>query len=334
MTVSAPPVAVEVNDLSVHFRADGRGVLRAVDSVSFSVLAGQTFGLVGESGSGKTTLGRALLRLVPVTSGSVHVNGADVTKLSARSLHGARKQMQMVFQDPYASLNPRRRVFDAIREALVAHRQGSRGQQAHTVREMAAMTGVATSWFAKYPHELSGGQRQRVAIARALVLRPRVLICDEPTSALDVSVQAQIANLLVDLQKALSLTYVFISHNLGLVRYVASQVAVMNQGRFVEMGDVDDVLGSPAHPYTQALVSSVPEPGAQEIPRADRRPAVAEEDHAPSGCLYRTRCPHAFDRCLRDRPTLVRANSHDRRVACHLYSSHGDDGLALEVSSP
>jgi ABC-type oligopeptide transport system ATPase subunit len=232
--------------------------VRAVDDVSFEIGTGETFGLVGESGCGKTTTGRCLLRLIEPTSGEIRFNGQDVRALSARELRRARRQFQIVFQDPYSSLNPRMRVGDIVREPLVIHRLGSREQQLARVRELFGLVGLSPTDVRKYPHQFSGGQRQRIGLARALALEPSFIVADEPVSALDVSVQAQVINLLLDLQQRLGLTYLFIAHDLRLVRQICSRVAVMYRGRIVELAPAERLFESPAHPYTRALLSAIP----------------------------------------------------------------------------
>ncbi len=257
------------------------GEVRAVDGVSFSVAAGETFGLVGESGSGKTTTGRAVLRLIEPTSGHVSFRGIDVLALPAARLRELRREMQIVFQDPFSSLNPRMRARTIIEEPLVIHSIGGRQQRRARVDELADLVGLDPSRLAGYPHEFSGGERQRIGLARALALEPSFLIADEPVSALDVSIQAQIINLFMDLQRRLSLTLVFIAHDLRLVRHVCARVAVMYRGRIVEMGPTEEIFGHPAHPYTRALLSAVPvlDPGAARL-RVAFDPAEARLDAA------------------------------------------------------
>ena len=254
---------LEVEHLVKHFTRKRRflapaSVVRAVDDVSFAVEEGETFGLVGESGSGKTTTGRCILRLTEPTSGTVRFKGEDVLAFSPSRLRAARRDMQIVFQDPYSSLNPRMRVGTIVEEPLIIHKIGSRRERTARVAELFDLVGLDPSQLARYPHQFSGGQRQRVGLARALALNPSLIIADEPVSALDVSVQAQVINLLMDLQQRLKLTYLFIAHDLRLVRHICSRIAVMYQGRIVEMGETDSIFAAPAHPYTQALLSAIP----------------------------------------------------------------------------
>jgi ABC-type oligopeptide transport system ATPase subunit len=256
---------LEVNNLVKEFaRTPGlfgkRSVVRAVDDVSFSIEAGETFGLVGESGSGKTTTGRCILRLIEPTSGSVRFKGEDVLQFSRTRMRQARRDMQIVFQDPYSSLNPRMRVGDIVEEPLIIHKTGSKAQRRARVEELFTLVGLDPAQFPRYPHQFSGGQRQRIGLARALALNPSLIIADEPVSALDVSVQAQVVNLLMDLQQRLQLTYLFIAHDLRLVRHICSRVAVMYLGRIVEMGATERLFEAPAHPYTRALLSAIPRP--------------------------------------------------------------------------
>ncbi|GBQ70964.1 peptide ABC transporter ATP-binding protein [Ameyamaea chiangmaiensis NBRC 103196] len=296
--------------------------LRAVDDVSLDVHAGEVLGVVGESGCGKSTLGRCLLRLTEASAGSLTFEGHDITGLSERALRPVRQRMQMVFQDSYASLNPRRRIGDLLAEPLRVHpdahgrRRDMRAIEAR-LAELVDLVGLTPDALARYPHEFSGGQRQRINIARALALSPRLIVADEPVSALDVSIQAQIVNLFADLQARLGLTYVFIAHDLAVVRQISTRVAVMYLGAVVELGATDDVLHAPAHPYTSALIAAVPEP----VVRADKlmpslRGDVPSPVNPPPGCRFHTRCPVARPVCGQDAPTL-RAVPDGRQVACH-----------------
>ncbi len=293
--------------------------VRAVDGVSFSIPAGKTLALVGETGSGKTTVGRTLLRLVEPTEGRFTFDGIDVFGLKSGPLRALRRRMQVVFQDPSGSLNPRMTVGDAIAEPLVIHGLAKRAERPARVAGLLGEVGLDPSFAPRYPHELSGGQRQRVGIARALAVRPDFLICDEPVTALDVSVQAQVLNLLRELQRAHGLTYLFIAHDLAVVRHVADDVAVMYAGQIVERGPVDQIYSAPRHPYTRALLSAVPVPD----PRAPRNRIVLSGDvpsptNPPSGCRFHPRCPHPLKdmRCSTDVPGL-RGLEDAQWAACH-----------------
>jgi oligopeptide/dipeptide ABC transporter ATP-binding protein len=314
------PALLEVEGLVQHFPAPGRrGVVHAVDDVSFTVHEGETLGLVGESGCGKTTLGRTLLRLYEPTAGTIRFAGTDITHLGEKELRPLRRDMQMVFQDPFASLNPRRRVADLVGDVLGVHGERDKARRRSTAIELLERVGLPASVADRYPRALSGGQRQRVGIARALALRPRLLVADEPVSALDVSVQAQVVNLLEDLQHELGLTYVVIAHDLAVVRHIADRVGVMYLGRLVELADADALHAAPLHPYTEALMSAAPVPD----PRASaaRQRIVLTGDvpspiDPPSGCRFRTRCPYATEVCAEVDPPLVELVP-GRRVACH-----------------
>lgn len=316
---------IESRDLTKHFTVGktilpGSGkTLRAVDGVSLSVQRGETLGLVGESGSGKSTLGRCLTRLYDVTGGTLTYDGTDITRLRPSGLRPFRRRMQMIFQDPSASLNPRRRVRDILSEPLIVHRLRPRPEIETRVRELMEVVGLPPVFLDRFPHEFSGGQRQRIGIARALAMEPELIVADEPVSALDVSVQAQIVNLFADLRERFDLTYVFIAHDLGVVRQVSTRVAVMYLGSIVEEGPTDAVFDQPAHPYTQALLSAIPLPTADAAARRSRIILQGEIPSAispPAGCKFSTRCPLAEARCHGDRPAL-RTLPGGRKVACH-----------------
>jgi oligopeptide/dipeptide ABC transporter ATP-binding protein len=281
------------------------GDVRAVDGVSFSVSKGETLGLVGESGCGKSTLGRTLMRLEDPTDGQVLFEGKDLARASRRELFGLRRDIQMIFQDPYSSLNPRMTVGEIVREPLVVHRIGTKAEQIEKVRELLETVGLTGEMLGRYPHEFSGGQRQRIGVARALALDPKLVIADEPVSALDVSVQSQVLNLMVRLQRQRSLTYVFISHDLSVVEHVSDAIAIMYLGRIVEMGPVDRIFERPAHPYTRALLLAIPDPDPRR-----RRDFVPVEGEAPSpvspppGCPFHPRCPFAIAACREAVPPL------------------------------
>jgi len=310
---------LEARDLAKHFPArDGKGLVRAVDGVSFAVESGSTFGIVGESGCGKSTLARLVLRLIEPTRGSVMFDGADLLTLDARAMRRRRRQLQMVFQDPYASLDSRMTVAAIIAEPLDIHAVGTKVERMEKVRELLRLVGLDATALSKYPHEFSGGQRQRIGIARAVALEPRLIVLDEPVSALDASIQSQILNLLIDLKERLGLSYIFISHDLSVVGHVSDEVAVMYLGRIVERGTAEMVLQSPCHPYARALVWAAP-----EIDPARRRQRILptgdppNPEHMPPGCPFHPRCPHVMQVCTKDLPGLRAAEG--RMVACHLY---------------
>lgn len=333
--VSQPLLALE--DLVKHFPVRtgsglGRGrreVVHAVDGVTLDVRRGETVGLVGETGCGKSTLARLALRLLDVTAGKVVFDGEDLTRLSARHLRPHRRGMQMIFQDPYGSLNPRRRVGSIIGEPFAVHGGVARSQRRSAVQELMELVGLNPEHYNRFPSEFSGGQRQRIGVARALALRPKLLVCDEPVSALDVSIQAQIVNLLARLQEEFGLTYLFIAHDLSVVRHLCDRIAVMYLGQVVEMGPVGELDVTPRHPYTEALLSAVPVPDPDEVAR--RRRIVLSGDvpspiDPPSGCRFRTRCPKAQARCREEAPRLeVRIGSGPgHQTACHFPLEPGE----------
>jgi oligopeptide transport system ATP-binding protein len=320
---------VSVRDLVKHFEIRGGllgvrkiGAVRAVDGVTFDVRRGETLGLVGESGCGKTTLGKVILRLIPPTSGTVEVNGRSIFELSEKEMVPVRRDMQIVFQDPYASLNPRMTVGEIIGEGPYVHGLTNKQEREDVVRELLSRVGLNQSHIHRYPHEFSGGQRQRIGIARALALNPEFIVCDEPVSALDVSIQSQVLNLLDDLQQELGLTYLFIAHNLAVVEHISDRVGVMYLGKLVELARVDELYGSPSHPYTVALLSAVPETD----PRRRKKRIVLKGDvpspaAPPAGCRFHTRCWLRTrlgdpERCKTEEPVLreIRPN---QAVACH-----------------
>jgi peptide/nickel transport system ATP-binding protein/oligopeptide transport system ATP-binding protein len=328
--VSARPTTAEVllraSDVTKHYplRADGfsarRKVLRAVDGVSLEVRGGETLGIVGESGCGKSTLGRCLVRLTELTGGRVEFDGQDISTLSTRRLRPVRPGMQLVFQDPQASLNPRRRAGDIVAEPLLVHRYGDGAAVRRRVAELFDVVGLAAAHLDRYPHEFSGGQRQRIGIARALATNPKLIVADEPVSALDVSIQAQVLNLFADLQEEFALTYVFIAHDLGVVRHVSDRIAVMYLGEIVELAETEALYKEPAHPYTQALLSAVPDiDDGADTPRRERIVLTGEVPNPvdkPTGCPFRTRCPYARELCATERPRLTPTAS-GRHTACH-----------------
>jgi len=319
-------ILVSVSNLTMHFPIF-KGVFRrqvgqvkAVDGVSFDIIRGETLGLVGESGCGKSTTGRAILRLYNPTDGTIVLNGQDVTALDGQALRDLRPEMQMIFQDPQACLNPRMTVSDIIAEPLDEHRKEmSKAEKQAKVKDLLQQVGMNPDFANRYPHEFSGGQRQRIGIARALALNPKFIVCDEPIAALDVSIQAQVVNLLEDLQQQLGLTYLFISHDLSMVRHIADRVAVMYLGKVVELADRDALFDSPQHPYTKALLSAVPTVEETQRDRVILQGDVPSPANPPQGCNFCTRCPVAEARCSQEEPEW-REVAPGRFAACHLLN--------------
>ena len=327
---------VETRDVTKHYQVGHGGIrragtLRAVDGVSLRIRSGETLGLVGESGCGKSTLGRMMIHLVPPTSGQVLFAGTEITGLAGKALRAARRSMQIIFQDPYGALDPRMSCEDIVMEPLLIHGARANAATRRAVGDTMELCGLSPQFRDRFPHEFSGGQRQRIGIARALVLRPQFVVCDEPVSALDVSVQAQIVNLLQDLQAELGLTYMFISHDLAVVKHIADRVAVMYLGRVVELTDKRTLYAAPLHPYTQALIAAAPiaDPADREAARARRRQLAGEIPSAlalPAGCRFHTRCPYVMPICREQDPAFVAARS-DHFVACHLVTRGKEDAL-------
>jgi len=322
---------LEIRNLKVHFPVYGgifrrkTGKVYAVDGVSVKVAAGKTIGLVGESGCGKTTVGRAVLRLYELSGGDVIFEGKNISGMPESEIRPLRRNMQMVFQDPFESLDARQTVGDILEEPLIIHGIGTSSTRRKEVENLLLRVGMQESAITRFPHEFSGGQRQRIGIARAIALKPRLIICDEPVSALDVSIQSQILNLLLDLQSEMNLTYLFIAHDLAVVKHISDYIAVMYLGKIVEYADADRIYQKPLHPYTKALISAIPVPdpsvrNTKTVLRGD----VPSPLNPPSGCRFHTRCPVAFDRCETYEPDLLPApgtSGEEHLAACHLVNS-------------
>lgn len=317
-------VVLRVKNLKVYYWKS-RGffrrpaVVKAVDGVSFHLYRGEILGLVGESGCGKTSLARGIMRLTEVYDGEVYLNGKDFLKLKGRELRKMRRHIQMVFQDPYTSLNPRMKVGYAVEEPLIVHNMGNKFERKEKVKEIFRIMGLHEEDIKKYPHQFSGGQRQRIAIARAIIINPDVLIADEPTSALDVSVQAQIINLFLDLKERLGISYIYISHDLKVIEFLSHRIAVMYGGEFVELGEKEEIMENPLHPYTEVLLSTIPtiEPGTRRK-KIILPGEVPSPENFPSGCKFHPRCPRRFSPCDRETPVFKEVKK-GHFVACHLY---------------
>jgi oligopeptide transport system ATP-binding protein len=324
--VATADALVRTEGVTKEFAAGASGVLgggrltvKAVTKVSLQIVGGETLGLVGESGSGKSTLGRLILRLIEPTSGKVFFEGRDLSTLTRSELRHLRRDMQLVFQDPYASLNPRMRVRAIVGEGLEIHRLARGKEKLDRIAELLRMVGMAPDAMTRYPHEFSGGQRQRIGIARALAVKPRFLVLDEPVSALDVSIQAQIINLLQDLQEQLKLTYLFIAHDLRVVEHISNRVAIMYLGKIVEIASRDEIFANPRHPYTRALLSAIPSVSATARPERIKLPGeVPSPVNPPGGCAFHPRCPYAKDICRSIEPPLE-TGPGGHAVACHVF---------------
>jgi len=326
-----PSPLLRVDDLRTHFPVTrglwGRtvGHVKAVDGVSLELFSGETLGVVGESGCGKTTLGRSILRLIEPTSGGVHFGGKEVTRLNRNELRELRRDMQIIFQDPFSSLNPRMRIIDIIGEPLLIHKLARPNELEVKGAALLDRVGLPRSALHRYPHEFSGGQRQRIGVARAIALQPKLIICDEAVSALDVSIQAQILNLLIELQREMHLSYLFIAHDLSVIKHISSRIAVMYLGRIVETGSTEDLFTHPSHPYTEALLSAIPRP----IPGRKRDRQLLTGDvpspmDPPTGCRFHTRCPAVFDRCDQEQPQLFQLSLAHRSACFHAESVPSD----------
>ena len=321
----ADPI-LQLKDLKVYFQVGGgflrkKDVVKAVDGLSLDIYPGETFGLVGESGCGKSTTGRAIVKINTPTDGEILFDGKDVTKLKGAELKQFKQNVQMIFQDPYASLNPRMTVGEIIKEPMDIHKiYDTEEEKEARVRELLELVGLKPDHIRRYPHEFSGGQRQRIGIARTLALNPKFIVCDEPISALDVSIQAQVINLLEEIQKEMGISYLFIAHDLSMVKHISDRIGVMYLGNLVEIGDGDELYNNPLHPYTKALLSSVPIPDPK-VAKSKKRIVLEGElpspINPPSGCVFRTRCPNATEKCAEVKPELKKVGN--RMVACLLF---------------
>ena len=316
---------LKVEGLKTYFPVGGglfgkKQVVKAVNDVSFEVMEHETFGLVGESGCGKSTLGRTLVKIYEPTEGKIEFMGKDITKLNGSEMQDFRRNVQMIFQDPYASLNPRMTVGEIIREPMEIHNIGTPKERDEKVASLLETVGLKPDHVRRYPHEFSGGQRQRISIARTLALDPKFIVCDEPISALDVSIQAQIINLLERIQRERGISYLFIAHDLGAVKHISNRIGAMYLGSLVEIGSSDDLYHHPLHPYTQALLASIPIPDPKRMRERKKEEINGELPSPldiPSGCPFRTRCPYATERCAQEKPQLRQVGNS--KVACHLY---------------
>lgn len=309
-----------VKNLTKEFNSGRKKIIKAVNNVSFELREKETYSLVGESGCGKSTTGRAALRLIEPTSGEIMYHGRDAMKFKGKEMLDFRRRMQMVFQDPYSSLNPRMTIDKIVEEPLIIHKLGNKAEREEKVAEILSKVGIRRDQFKRYPHEFSGGQKQRISMARALILNPEIIVCDEPVSALDVSIQAQVLNLLKKLQDDYNVSYLFISHDMSVVKYISDRIGVMYLGNIVEEADAEDLFAGPLHPYTQALLSAVPE--ADPDIRKERitlHGEIPSPLNVPSGCPFRTRCRYATEECAMSKPEL-RTVDGSHRVACHNYN--------------
>lgn len=317
---------LEISNLNKHFPVRSslgrtKAYVKAVNDVSLTLYEGETYGLVGESGCGKSTTGRTILRLLEPTSGECKFQGKDIFEMNSSEMREVRKSMQMVFQDPYSSLNPKKRIGKTLEESLAIHDLIPKKDRTDAVMEILEKVGFQKNQYYRFPHEFSGGQRQRIGLARALILNPKLIICDEPVSALDVSIQSQIINLLEEVQDEFNLTYLFIAHDLSVVRHIADRVGVMYLGNIVEEAETDELYNEPLHPYTKALLSAVPVANPKiKREKISLKGEVPSPMNPPTGCVFHTRCPFAMEKCIKEVPQLI-SHSESRRVACHLYDA-------------